>query len=127
MKLLQSTLVGALALVLLSLAMLPPVYMATLQPAYAQETACNETYDYVTKYLDDNKIVYHVLTPEELTAFVEQYAKGLEGVTRGFVGVTPQGKYVLGLEKDGCMLPPMFIAPPPNPKLSGRYPFGTYA
>lgn len=69
-----------------------------------------------------------VMSPEVL-----EKAKGLfqaEDATRGFVAQNEQGVFVVGLEVDGCLLPPIYLEDLSQftlMRLSGRYSFGTFA
>ncbi len=117
---------GAIAI---ALCVLGPMYMG-VQPVYAEEKACSETWDVVVKVLDDNHIKYEIASPDDLQKLIEIYAPTVTGATRGLVAVAPDGRIILGLEKDGCMLPPILVGmakPAAAEKLSGKYSFGTFA
>jgi hypothetical protein len=126
----------------LCLALLPPVYMGTIQPALAQDVppGCTYALDAVTPTLTEPFIV--IDEPDAVKALVEllvaanQFSAedgalvtrvllakitSSDGVQRGFYG----------LEMLGCLLPPQPLPDgmdvPVSLRLSGKYHFGTFA
>jgi hypothetical protein len=133
----KNLLVGLLALALLS-----PVYLGITAPASAQDVppGCTYALDAVTPTLTEPFIV--IDEPDAVKALVEllvaanQFSAedgalvtrvllakitSSDGVQRGFYG----------LEMLGCLLPPMPLPDgmdvPVTLRLSGAYPFGTFA
>lgn len=96
---------GALALALTS---------CTFEPAYAQ--SCQYTYDAERDRLLAQGLAVVELEPDTLAA--AEQAAGVDA-SRGFVVTIPGGRILLGLEVDGCLLPPIPLDAPPEPRLSG--------
>lgn len=94
-------------------------------PAFGEEKApvCKFTYDAVAAgYAAQSNPVVEI-DPADLSAIVakveEVEGKAYPNVTRGFV-VNEGGRILLGLEADGCMLPPILIGIAKPERLSGR-------
>jgi hypothetical protein len=89
-------------------------------PAVAQE--CTEPFDDVVALYAENEIPHVVIEGKMLDKITARVEAGIGSdvgeVTRGFVAQVPIGTLV-GLEVDGCLLPP-FIFSTPQPPLSGR-------
>lgn len=127
---------------LLALALFSPVYMGTIQPAYAQPapSSCAYTLDMVTPTLTEPFIVIDepdaVKALVEMLVVAEQFSAevgatatrvllakitGPDGVQNGYYG----------LEIDGCLTGPVMLPEGMNvpvvQRLSGKYPFGTFA
>ncbi len=102
-------------------------------PALAQ--TCENTYDDVARQFAEIGSPVSEIPADKFAAFKENLraaGQDVEGVTRAFVA-TSGGALLLGLEKDGCLLPPIVIGPAPaapvapGPTKSGVTPTGTYA
>lgn len=106
---------------------------AFLMPAQAQE--CAHPFDAtVARLLTDpnvteGKASIRVVPDEKLVDFLAALEKGLSTditveVTRALVLVTVEGTVNVGLEVDGCLLPPITVLFPLNASFSGRLPDG---
>lgn len=115
----------------LSLALLPPVYLMSLRSSYAEEAVCTDTYDGIVAEIRATGRPLHELTPDEIKDGLPQLealmGKPMEGITRAFI-VQMENEYWLGVEQDGCLLPPIVVGRVvPTNTLSGATPHGTYA
>lgn len=93
-------------------------------PAFGQETpACQYPYDAVAAEFAAAGSPVSEIPAEDLPKVIEQLesltGKAYPNVTRGFIAVVG-GKVLLGLESDGCLLPPIIVAQVKPERLSGR-------
>jgi hypothetical protein len=131
-----------LVLGLLALALLPPMYMGITTPVSAQSASasCSYTLDAVAPTLTEPFII--IDEPDAVKALVELLVAANQFTPEIGVRVTrvllakitgedavQRGYY--GLEIDGCLLPPFPLPEgmdvPVALRLSGKYPFGTFA
>jgi hypothetical protein len=130
-----------LVLGLLSLALLPPMYMGITTPVSAQEAKCFVIEDVVSLELSGPGFSSVVIAePDAVKAVLEGFAaNGVtipDGVTRVLIYryVDPSGDTLAiqyGFEVNGCLLPPsdwpMELLSPVGVRLSGAYRYGTFA
>ena len=126
---------------LLSLALLPPMYMGITTPVSAQEAKCFVIEDVVALELSGPGFSSVVIAePDAVKAVLEGFAAhGVvipDGVTRVLVYryVDPSGDTLAiqyGFEMNGCLLPPsdwpIDLLSPVGVRLSGAYRYGVFA
>lgn len=126
---------------LLSLALLPPMYMGITTPVSAQEAKCFVIEDVVALELSGPGFSSVVIAEEDaVKAVLEGFAAhGVvipDGVTRVLVYryVDPSGDTLAiqyGFEVNGCLLPPsdwpIDLLSPVGVRLSGAYRYGVFA
>lgn len=95
--------------------------LALSVPAAAQE--CLYPFDETLATLQDNGMATVVVADEDLPAIVAKVEEltgvELDGVTRAFF-VNTGVSVLIGLEVDGCLMPPIKLASLKSPPLSGR-------
>ena len=92
-------------------------------PALAAQ--CNEPFEMVVAQYEATGNNPVMLNDDEIGAAMEQFE--LTDVSRGFY-VEIEAHILLGLEVDGCLLPPILMVQPLRPmRLSGATVFGMYA
>ena len=91
--------------------------------AYAAD--CEFPFDAIVGKFGEAGAVVKIIPPESLSSIGDEaekvFGREIGAVTRGFVAVVG-GKMLLGLETDGCLLPPIDLGPAPGgvEQLSGK-------
>jgi len=91
--------------------------------------ACDNLYDTIVAAFTEAGSPVQELSGDDLAEALTALSLDPAGVTRAFLAVASGGKVVLGLERNGCLEPPIVIAVavPSRGSLSGATPFGTFA
>ena len=130
----KALIAGVIVIVFVSVFMLfmPPKSMAAESNGPTAEAKLCEFYmDDVVRVYTTAGIPVLFVDEADMPEFVANLSitmgETFEGVTRAFM-VDVRGQMLVGIEVDGCLLPPIFLSVPITPaRLSGRVGLGTHA